>query len=159
MRPILGLVIATAAEAWIVAELSDPTFTFAIEDHWFFVADGLKPKANLLRPTASPTLTPGHSFGFLVAFSPTSRRVPAQVVLRVPGSPENFGSNVGKVSIAPDRKSLTVDYEIDGKHGIDAFYWGFDSADPSGEYEMSFSIDGRPVDTYRFIARKGVLND
>ena len=120
--------------------------------HFFFIGSGNNPYRASLKDTSLRVVTTGQAFGVRLNFEPKKGIVHLRVRLQLPNSPERFPTTHGKVSvtIAPDRKSLTADEEVDGTDGTAALYWGIDSGDPRGAYELKFWFDDVEIDTYKF---------
>jgi len=155
----------------IIVLLATANFAYAgntgsimVSDHFFFVE-----KMGDLRNTygsyglarASENASgrrivhPGEVFGFRVHFNPVFKNIPLHIRLKVPSKPENFPVRDGSATYGSDGKSVLVDRLIDGGSGTTAFYWGIGQKDPTGQYELSFSLDGVEVTSYQFTVDKG----
>ena len=119
-------------------------------DHWFFVGfkDNLG-QASFIKSNAKVVKT-GQLFGFRVKFKTTRPKLRVKVELHVPHSAEKFSSHSGVVHFGKDKKSVVVDYEIESAKETFSHYWGTAKGDPVGSYELKFSIEDVPIETYTF---------
>ncbi len=127
--------------------LSPDTYVY---EHWFFVASKAEFDKMAYIRSSSSVVKMGQRFGFHALFRSKKDKLRLKVELHVPSSPENFPSHSGKVTISADQKTVTVEDEIDGFKGSTAFYWGVGKGDPKGKYELRFSLEGVPIETYKF---------
>lgn len=125
-------------------------------DHWFFI--GFKKslgKSSFVKSNAkSRQVKLGQVFGFRAKFKTSRGKIKIKVELHVPNSPEKFSSNAGVVTLGADGKTVIVDYEEDGSEETFAHYWELGKEDPTGFYELKFSVEGVPVGDYPFNVRK-----
>lgn len=121
--------------------------TSFVYDYWFFISDNDLADDSYIKSNATEVRV-GQNFGFRARYKPTTHKVKIKVVLQVPNSPKNFPSHSGNVSIVGN--TVTVNYEADGSNGDSAFYWGIGPDDPLGNYQLTFSIEGKEIHSYKF---------
>ncbi|MBI3557698.1 MAG: hypothetical protein HY074_15665 [Deltaproteobacteria bacterium] len=132
--------------AWVVsgAEVK-PTL-----EHWFFISapeDHLKEKIHVVGGRTY-TVKVNQDFGCYFAFQPGKpHRLVAE--LRVPNSPERFLTHLGKLTISPDHKTVTVELDIDATKGSAGFFWGIGPGDPQGRYAFLCKLDGATTEKFK----------
>lgn len=126
-----------------------------ISDFYFFIDShrGLY-ESSLIRSDWR-TVKAGQRFGFRVLFTTPKEKVKLRVELRVPSSPEKFPfhSRSATVAISQERSSVIVEDEVVGAKGTVSYYWEIGAGDPVGNYELSFSLEGVPVKSYKFAVK------
>jgi len=118
-------------------------------DHWFFKGetencwDYKRSEPNIIKL--------GECFGFRVDFYTTKPTIKVHIEFKMPGVPDHFHFSVGQVTFSEDRKTAMVDIEAKTEKGYLAYYLHKDQGDSTGPEEVSFSVEGILIDTYRFI--------
>lgn len=122
-----------------------------VTDHWFFITSWNNLADESYNRSDSTVVQVGQKFGFRALYFSKKPKLKLKVELRVPYAPKNFPSHSGKVTISGN--TVIVEDEIDGSKGDIAYYWGIGPDDPLGSYELKFSLEGVPVQTYSFMVK------
>jgi hypothetical protein len=153
MRRHCSLVLTIAsAFIWSVS-LAELMPRLDVKGSWFFKGKlGNETEASNISSIPS-IVKHGECFGFKVLFSPESQPVKVHVKLTVPESANRFTSHSGISHFSEDNKTVEVDYETTALNGSTSYYWGIDAEDPTGDYQLEFSLNGSKVDSYKFVVR------
>ena len=122
-----------------------------VTDKWFFVTPASK-KQQSRKKTILMVVHSDQDFGFDVKFKTSKKSVNLKIKLSVPKQAANFPCltcKPGEFKIVDDN-TVTVNQNIDGTSGESYFFWGIGAEDPRGKYELSFWLDDKPVDAYKF---------
>ena len=97
----------------------------------------------------SKTVKAGESFAVRVNFM-AEEPFKLTFKLKAPGSVKTFNSRSGKVTFDNSSQTVAVDYEIDPMRITLEHFWGTDSRDPIGDYEMSVFANDKFIHKYNF---------
>jgi hypothetical protein len=122
-----------------------------VTDKWFFVTPANK-KQQGRKKTILMVVHSDQDFGIDVKFKTSKKSVNLKIKLSVPKQAANFPCltcKPGEFKIVDD-KTVIVNQNIDATSGESYFFWGIGAEDPRGKYELTFWLDDKPVDAYKF---------
>ena len=144
-----GSAAKTAAAARIASPVKADS-KVSIVEKWFFVSPAAD-KQRTRKKTILMVVHDDQDFGFNVKFHTKKKMVNLKVKLTVPKQPENFPCLTCRADdIKVVGNTVNVNQDVVTASGETYFFWGIGPDDPRGHYELSFSLDNKPGDTYKF---------
>ncbi len=124
-----------------------------VTEYWFFVVPGGRNQKGYEKMVSNYVVRDGEDFGIGFKFASIKSKVKMQIKFIVPSNPESFKCPTcadGELTVMSDGRTIIVNKDIKSIDGKSAFYWGIDSKDPRGKYQISLALDGVKIKTYDF---------